>query len=93
MRGTLASRVDIQSLMSRPINLKALSGIINLNAETNSDNRVKVLGMVRAKATAFGPAIEYSKAIEYRLSQVFNYSGKFKERQPLASETSTTCGQ
>ena len=57
--------------MQKPINLKALSGAINLNAESSSDNRIKVLGMVRAKATVFGPAIEYEKAIEYLMNKLW----------------------
>jgi len=69
---TLASCVDIETLMSRPVNLKSLSGIINLHAETNSDNRVKVLGMVRARATAFGTAVEWSKAVDYRMSKLWS---------------------
>lgn len=55
----------------KPINLKSLSGIINLHAETNSDRYVKVLGMVRAKAMTFGPAVEASKAVEYRLPKLW----------------------
>ena len=61
--------------MSKPINLKSLSGAINLNAESSSDNRIKVIGMVRAKVTAFGPAIEYSKAIEYRMAKLWTCGG------------------
>ena len=61
--------------MRNAINLKYLSGTINLNAESNSDNRVKVIGMVRAKATAFGPAIEYSKAVEYRMNKLWAFGG------------------
>lgn len=57
--------------MLKPITLKSLSGIVNLHAETNSDNRVKVLGMVRGKATVFGPAVEYSKAVEYRVAKLW----------------------
>lgn len=57
--------------MQTPITLKSLSGLVNLYAETNSDNRVKVIGMLRAKATAFGPAVEYSRAVEYRLNQLW----------------------
>jgi hypothetical protein len=55
----------------KPITLKSLSGTINLHAETNSDRYVKVLGMVRAKATAFGPAIEYSRAFDHRISKLW----------------------
>ena len=57
--------------MLKSITLKSLSGIVNLHAETNSDNRVKVLGMVRGKAMAFGPAVEYSKAVEYRMNKLW----------------------
>jgi hypothetical protein len=56
----------------KPITLKSLSGTINLHAETNSDNRVKVLGMVRAKATAFGMAVEASKSVECRMSKLWS---------------------
>jgi len=59
--------------MSRPIDLKALSGIINLHAETNSDRHVKVIGMVRAKATVFGPAVETSKAVDNRISKLWTH--------------------
>jgi len=59
--------------MSRQIDLKALSGIINLHAETNSDRHVKVIGMVRAKATVFGPAIEASKAVDHRMSKLWKH--------------------
>ena len=55
----------------KPITLKSLSGTINLHAETNSDRYIKVLGMVRAKATAFGPAVEYSRAFENRIEQLW----------------------
>lgn len=68
---SLALYVDIDTVMRTSIDLKSLSGIINLHAETNSDNRVKVLGMVRARATAFGPAVEASKAVEYRISKLW----------------------
>jgi hypothetical protein len=57
--------------MRRPINLKALSGIINLHAETNSDRHVKVLGMVRAMVTAFG-MVESRKAIDYRMTKLWS---------------------
>lgn len=60
--------------MHKPINLKSLSGTINLNAESNSDNRIKVIGMVRAKSTAFGPAVEYSKAVEYRMTKLWAFA-------------------
>ena len=61
--------------MLKPINLKSLSGAINLNAESSSDKRVKVLGMVRARATVFGPAVEYSKAVEYRMNKLWAFGG------------------
>ena len=61
--------------MFPPINLKSLSGTINLNAESNSDNRIKVIGMVRAKSTALGPAVEYSKAVEYRMNKLWAFGG------------------
>jgi len=41
--------------MSKPINLKSLSGAINLDAESSSDHRVKILGMVRAKRKGVTP--------------------------------------
>jgi hypothetical protein len=66
-------------LLKKPVNLKSLSGAVNLNAESSSDNRVKVLGMVlgmvRGKATAFGPAVEYSKAVEYRMNKLWSCGG------------------
>lgn len=62
-------------LLKNPVNLKSLSGAINLNAESSSDNRVKVLGMVRAKATVFGPAVEYAKAVEYRMNKLWALGG------------------
>lgn len=67
----LASRVDIWKGMRYPMNLKFLSGVINLNAESSSDSRVKVLGMVRAKATAFGPAVEHARAVEHRMNKLW----------------------
>lgn len=63
---------------AKPIDLKALSGAINLNAESNSDRYVKQLGMVRAKATAFGPAIEYDKAVEYRIARLWGVDPKIE---------------
>ena len=67
----LALYVDNEMDMRTQIDLKSLSGIINLNAESSSDNRVKVLGMVRARATAFGPAVEASKAVEHRIAKLW----------------------
>lgn len=55
----------------KPITLKSLSGTINLHAETNSDRHVKVLGMVRAKATVFGPAVEYSRVLDARIARLW----------------------
>ncbi len=56
--------------VAKLIDLKMLSGVVNLNAEANSDKHVKVLGMVRAKATVNGPAIEYGKAVEFRMNKL-----------------------
>ncbi|HSX23023.1 MAG TPA: hypothetical protein VLE97_09640 [Gaiellaceae bacterium] len=63
---------------NKPIDLKALSGAINLDAESSSDSRVKMLGMVRARATAFGPAVEYSKAVEYRVAKLWGIDPKIE---------------
>lgn len=71
----------------KPIDLKALSGAINLDAESSSDSRVKVLGMVRAKATPFGPAVEYSKAIEYRIAKLWGIDPKIE----VGTITATLC--
>lgn len=60
----------------KTIDLKALSASINLDAALNSDRYVKVLGMVRAKATALGPAVEYDKAVEYRIARLWGVDPK-----------------